>query len=150
MTIWAVGGIAALLLRAVLGLGARGLDTLRAGLGPSHAAVLLVLLVLFVYTEGMRALQRKWVPHVIRRTARLRGGSHPVHAALAPLYAMGLVGAPTRELVRSWGGVMAIVVAVLVVRAFPEPWRGIIDLAVAAALAWGTGALLLQAVRAFR
>ncbi|HUG39225.1 MAG TPA: hypothetical protein VMM12_02010 [Longimicrobiales bacterium] len=150
MTIWAVGGVLAILLNAALGLGDRGLDTVRAGLGPAHTAVLLVLLVAFGYTEGVRGLQKKWVPHVIRRIVRLRGGSHPLHAVLAPLYAMGLVGSPGRGLVRAWAGVAAIVVAVLVVRAFPEPWRGIVDLAVAAALAWGTGALLVQAVRAFR
>tara|TARA_B100002052_G_scaffold69243_1_gene62613 strand:- start:73 stop:264 length:192 start_codon:yes stop_codon:yes gene_type:complete len=55
---------------------------------------------------------------------------------------MGLIGAPVPKLIRTWLGVCAIVAAILIVRAFAEPWRGIIDLSVAGALAWGTIALI--------
>jgi hypothetical protein len=32
----------------------------------------------------------------------------------------------------------------------PEPWRGVVDVAVAAALVWGTVALLVEAGRRLR
>ena len=145
---WAVVGVLALLLKAVASLGGRGLDTLREGLGPVEMGVLVALLLLFVLGEGVMALQRKWVPHVVGRARALRRDGSRTHALLAPLYAMSLVGAPRRALLRAWAGVLAIVAAVLVVRAFPEPWRGIVDLSVAAALAWGSIALVTQAIGA--
>jgi hypothetical protein len=60
---------------------------------------------------------------------------------------MLLVGAPRPTLARAWLGVAGIVLAVLLVRALPDPWRGIIDLAVAAALAWGLLVLVRGAPR---
>ena len=65
----------------------------------------------------------------------------PLHL-LAPLHAMGLIGGEPRTLVRSWLGVASVAVAVLVVRRLPDPWRGMIDLAVALALVWGVWGLL--------
>lgn len=150
VTLWGVLGIAAILGRAVYALGGRGLATVREGLGPLELTLLLALTGAFLYVEGVGALQVRWVPKVVRRIGELRRGARPLHVLLAPLYGMGLVGASRSTTVRSWAGVAAIVAAVLLVRTFPEPWRGIVDLAVAAALAWGTVALLLQAVRAFR
>jgi hypothetical protein len=55
---------------------------------------------------------------------------------------MSLVGAPRRTLARAWLGVALIVLAVLVVRSLPEPWRGIVDAAVAAALLVGLFAIV--------
>ena len=150
ITLWAVLGVAAVLGRAVYVLGGRGLATLGEGLGPLPLTLLLVLTAAFVYVEGVGALQVRWVPKVVRRVGELRRGARRRDVLLAPLYAMGLVGGSRRTVLLSWAGVAAIVVAVLVVRRFPEPWRGIVDLAVAAALAWGTAALLIQAARAFR
>ena len=150
ITLWAVLGVAAILGRAVYALGGRGLATLREGLGPVPLTLLLVLTAAFVYVEGVGALQVRWVPKVVRRIGELRRGARRRDILLAPLYCMGLVGGSRRTKARSWAGVAAIVVAVLVVRSFPEPWRGIVDLSVAAALGWGTLALLIQAARAFR
>jgi hypothetical protein len=53
-------------------------------------------------------------------------------------------------MIKAWGGTAAIVAAVILVRNFPEPWRGITDLAVAAALTWGLGAIVAKAPEAFR
>lgn len=139
---WGVAGVLALLSKAALSLGRRGLDTLQGGLEPFELVALVVLTTVFVYGEGVRALQGKWVPHVLGRLRGLGRGSATLHRVLAPLYGMGLIGAPRRMLVRAWIGVLAIIAAVLVVRAFPEPWRGIVDFAVAAALVWGCGAVV--------
>ena len=146
-TWWAVLGVALVFVQAILALGERGLQTVRAGLDTGGWIALVLLTAAFVYGEGIRALQRRWVPSVISRAGQLRGESSPLLRILAPLYAMALVGASPRALVRAWAGVAGITAAVLIVRALPDPWRGIIDLAVAAALCWGLGAILVGGSR---
>jgi hypothetical protein len=147
--LWALFGVALLFAVAIARLGARGLATVGAGLEPSAWLALLALTATFVYTEGIRALQRRWGPHMLRRTASLRTEPRLWVRLLAPLYALSLVAAPRRELARAWAGLFAITAAVLVVRALPEPWRGITDLAVALALTWGSVAIAVAAARTF-
>jgi hypothetical protein len=67
-----------------------------------------------------------------------------VHHVLGPLYAMSLVGAPRRVQLLAWTGLAAIAAAVFIVSRFTDPWRGITDFAVGAALAWAMGAMLVQ------
>ena len=147
---WALVGVVLIFLDAVMQLGQRGIATVRAGLAPGEWIALALLTAAFVYGEGMRGLQRRWVPAVLRRVGQLGGERSPVYLLLAPLYAMLLIGAPPRTLRRAWTGVLAIVAAVLIVRSLPDPWRGMIDFAVAAALSWGLGAIVLGAVRLAR
>jgi hypothetical protein len=132
-----VTGVAAIFIDAIFQLGRRGVITMRAGLEPVEWIALVVVLVLFVYGEGERALGRRWMPHVLERARELERSASLPNRLLAPLYAMSLIGAPGRVLARAWIGVALIVMAVLIVREFPEPWRGIVDLSVAAALTWG-------------
>ena len=146
-SVWALVGVVALFTEAIVNLGIRGIETVSAGLGAWEWAALLLLTAAFVYGEGVRALQRKWAPRVLARSAAVAGERSLALRLLAPLYAMMLVGAPRATLVRAWLGILAIVAAVLLVRSLPTPWRGIIDLAVAAALLWGLGALLVGARR---
>lgn len=139
---WAVLGVAALFAGAVYRLGARGLETLQGGLGALEWAAAVVLTAVFVYGEGLVALDRRWIPKLFERARRLRGEDRILPRLLAPLYGLSLLGANPREVARGWGGALAIVGAVLVVRTLPDPWRGIVDLSVAAALAWGLSAIL--------
>lgn len=137
---WAIGGVLLLFASAALRLGVHGIATMRSGLAAGEWLALASLTLVFVYGEGVRALQRRYVPHVLRRVARL-ARERRLWRVLAPLYALSLVGGPRRTVLKAWAGTGAIVLAVIVVRSFPEPWRGIIDFAVAAALAWGAIAL---------
>ena len=140
-------GVAALFIEASVNLGRRGIITMRAGLDPLEWLALALLLIAFVYGEGVRALARKWVPAMVARACELGPASPAAHKALAPLYAMGLVGAERSTIVRAWLGVIAVVAAVLLVRMFAEPWRGIVDLAVAGALVVGLGAIVRAVMR---
>jgi len=144
---WAVLGISLLFGFAVARLAARGLETVAAGLTPLQWTLLSLLTLLFVYGEGVMALQRQWIPRVLRRTAALRTESSTLLQILAPLYAMGLVDRSRRTTVRSWAGTGGIVAAVILVRQFPAPWRGITSLAVSAALAWALGVLVFRGPR---
>jgi len=143
---WTLAGVAAVLGVAVVRLGARAVETLRTGLTGPEWVALLLLTGLFVYGEGIRALERRWVPFVVDRARSVSGRALPWRL-LGPLYGMALVSTSGRLLLRAWAGVTAIVAAVLLVHALPEPWRGVIDFAVAAALLWGVIALLRALVR---
>lgn len=145
--IWAVVGVAAVFVEAIVQLARRGIATMSGGLEPFEWLALVALTIAFVWGEGLRALAQRWVPAVMRRARELRG-ERTIWRVLAPLYAMMLVGADRGTLARAWVGVALIFAAVLFVRAMPEPWRGIIDFAVALALAVGLGAMVRLAVRA--
>ena len=143
-------GVAALFVDASVQLGRRGIATMRAGLEPLEWLALVLLLVAFVYGEGVRALARRWVPRMIDRARELGPRAHAHHRWLAPMYAMSLIGAPASTRAKAWLGVALIVGAVLVVRSLPEPWRGIVDFAVAAALLVGLAAIVAGVMRAKR
>jgi hypothetical protein len=147
---WGVSGVALLFASAAYRLGERGIDTIAGGLSAPQWLVLAALTVVFVYGEGVRALERKYVPHVMRRVELLRGERRTWYRLLAPLHALTLIGAARGLLLRAWAGTAAIAIAVVIVRSFPEPWRGITDFAVAAALAWGTWALGRAGLRRLR
>lgn len=141
-SLWTVLGVSLLFMMAIWRLGGRGLATIRGGLGGFEWAVLVFLTLIFVYGEGYRALDRRWVPGLIRRARALGRHGSLLLRLLGPLHGMALVGVERPRLLRAWAGTTAIVGAVLLVRVFPEPWRGIVDFAVAAALAWGLMAIL--------
>ena len=143
---WAVVGVVLLFGNAAWRLGARGIETVASGLSAVEWLVLAGVTAVFVYGEGVRALQMKYIPRLLQRVTAVRGEQRLLPRVLAPLYALMLVYAPTGTLVRAWAGIAAITLAVIVIRGFAEPWRGIIDFGVAAALAWAT---LVLVVRAF-
>lgn len=142
VTAWALAGVGCTLVIAVVRLSARGWETVTNGLSPIEWVVLALTSTVFFYGEGVMALERRWVPHVVKRAREVRCKNGTAVRIGAPLYAMGLIGAPARKLIRTWLGVCAIVAAILIVRAFAEPWRGIVDLSVSGALAWGTIGLI--------
>ncbi len=145
ITTWAVVGVGLMFLEAVVRMGLRTMRLLREGLdGPAWLALVLVV-ALFCYVEGYRALQKRFVPHVVARAIAFgssASGCFPVLAA--PLRAIALFGASRREVARAWLGVGLIVCAIFLVRALPAPWRVIVDAGVTSALAWGLVALGLE------
>lgn len=146
---WALLGVAAVFAWAVYRLGGRGLEAIRGGLDPLEWTALVLLTVGFVYGEGVHALDRRWIPGLMKRAQRLPRESRLLQL-LGPLYGLSLVGTERGDLVRGWLGTFGIVVAVLVIRSFPPPWRGIVDFAVAGALAWGLIAILRRMPAAVR
>lgn len=115
------------------------------GLAPAEWVALLLLTLVFVYGEGVRAIERRWVPHFVERARGVRHARNPLVRLLAPLYGLSLIAASRRELVKAWAGIAAIAGLVVLVQRFPHPWRGITDFAVAIALLWGLIAILRRA-----
>lgn len=146
---WALLGVAGLFTSAVVRLGSRGLATVGEGLSPVQWVALVLFTLVMVYGEGVLALQRKWVPRLLGRARSLR--HEPLGLKiLGPLYGLSLVGGTRKELLRGWLGTLAIITAIVIVRSMPEPWRGIVDFAVASALAWGLLSIALGSPRVFR
>lgn len=145
--LWAVLGVALTFAEAILRLGTLAFSTLAGGLSTFQWGVLVSSTLGLTYVEGYRALQRRFAPALIARAATL-DARRPQVVLLAPLYALSLLGADARSTARAYVGVALIVLAVVLVRALPSPWRGIADTAVAVALSWGLVTLLLQ-LRAF-
>jgi hypothetical protein len=144
---WAVTGVTALFATAVVRLGVRGVMTMAGGLAAAEWVALIVITAVFVYGEGVRALQMKYLPRLLERVAEVRAERRVLPRLLAPLHALMLVYAPAGTLIRAWAGSVAIALAVIIVRGFAEPWRGIVDFAVAAALGWATVVLIAGAIR---
>ena len=135
--IWGAAGVSLLFASAVARLGTRGIDTVQHGLAGFEWVALITLTVIFAYGEGYRALVRRWVPGLFRRLRRLRQESSLFLRLLAPAYGLALITPDRGQRLRAWLGTGAIVAAIVLVSRLPEPWRGIVDLAVAAALLIG-------------
>jgi len=147
--VWGVGGVAALLVQALVRMTPIALEPLsRGGLGPLETATYGVWVVVSLYSEGYRGFQRAFVPRVIARAVHLTRAPRPLHAALAPAFAMALIHARPRRLLVSWLVVALIALAVALVRALPYPWRGIVDGGVVAGLGWGLICLCIGFARA--
>lgn len=151
VAVWGVLGVGLLLLQAVVRLTPIALEPLvNGGLTTGQAAVYAAWVVTSLYTEGYRGFQKAFVPRTIARAFHLARTGRPLFYALAPVYCMGLIHATRRRMITSWSIVLAIVVAVVLVRRLPSPWRGVIDGGVVAGLCYGLLALGLALRRALR
>lgn len=148
--VWGAGGVCLLLLFAVVRLAPMGFEPLAAGgLGPLHYAGYAASLAFFIYTEGYRAFQLGFSPRVAARAHALRRDPQPLRVLLAPAFCMGFFGATRRRLVASWAVTLGVVLLVVGVRQLAQPWRGIVDLGVVAALLYGAVFILWFFVRGF-
>jgi len=140
---WGVAGVVATLAQPAWSLGVFGWEhTFGAGLAALEWVVFGVIVALFAYGEGWRALSLRWAPFALRRIKKLDDRSNPLLLLLAPVYAMGLITSDRKLLLSAWGGTAAIFLAVLLVWVTPQPWRGMIDVGVSAALSMGVIALV--------
>ncbi len=119
-------------------------------LTPGLAALYCGWVAANLYLEGYRGFQRGFVPGVAARAVYV--ACHPTwpRVALAPLFAMGLLGTTLRRRVISWSILVGVWTLVMLMRLVPQPWRGIVDGGVVAGLAWGVGALVVEAVRVLK
>lgn len=149
-TIWGLGGVLALLGTAILRLGPIGLEALRDPFGATEWTALAVSLLFFGYTEGYRAFQLQFAPRVVARAFAIYEQPSWLRVVLAPAFAMGFFGATRKRLIVSYSLSLGIVGLIALVRAVPQPWRGIVDLGVVLALAWGAVSIVVYAVQAWQ
>lgn len=148
---WGILGAAGLLASAAVRLQPVALAAFTArplGAGAWTGAVASAALI--GYFMGHRGLARGFAPRVVARALHLARHPRPAHAALAPLYCIGLVHASRRRLIMSWVLLAAMVGLVVLVRQLPQPVRGFLDAGVVLGAAWGAAAVLVIAWRALR
>lgn len=153
IVLWAVLGVAALLVQAIVRLLPRALEPLLDGeLGPLGALAYGASIVSLAYSEGYRGFQQRFSPRVVVRALALLEPPHRrgYLIALAPLMVMGLIHASRRRLIGSWCLVLGIVALVLLVSLLDQPWRGAVDAGVVVGLSWGTIATLVLTAKALR
>ncbi|MEO0606165.1 MAG: hypothetical protein AAF211_32345 [Myxococcota bacterium] len=146
--LWATGGVVAILMQAVWRLTPRALTVFDGTLGAGYLLVAALWVAFMAYAESYRGFHRMFNPRVIVRAAGVAERPTPLHVALAPLVAMGLVHGTPRRLLVSRMLVAGIVVLILLVRWLPEPWRAIVDLGVVVGLLLGMLSLVTMAGRA--
>ena len=147
---WGVGGVLALLARAIWSLMPVALRAFETPdpLPVSHGILVALWVAFMCHAEGYRGIQRTLGPRVVVRAAHLARNPRPSHVVLAPLYCMGLVHATRPRRLRSWAFVVGMVALVALVRLVPQPWRGYVDTGVVAGLGWGVAAIAGLSARA--
>jgi hypothetical protein len=134
---WGVAGFLALLGFVILRLLPRALDTFSEPLAWYHWLGLAGATLFFGYVKGYRGFQRGLSRRVVSRAASLKTNVDLPKALLAPLYCMGFFGAGRRRQITMICLTVAMVGLILVLRHIDQPWRGIIDLGLVTAFAWG-------------
>jgi hypothetical protein len=145
---WGVAWVSLLLGRAIARLTPLALEPWHGDLmNDGHKALYVGWLVLNAYLEGYRGFQLRFSPRVVSRAVYLGQNPRPLWLLLALPFCMSLFHSTRRQMTVSWTFVGAIVFIVWVVRALPQPWRGIIDGGVVLGLAWGLVVILALFVR---
>lgn len=152
VAIWGVGGVLALLAQAIAKLTPIALEPFGAGqeLGWLAVGAYIFSVIFMAYSEGYKGFHKKFSPRVVARAAYLAKNPRPLWLALAPAFCTGLIGASRKRMIIAWILPVAIVVLVLIVRGFPQPWRGAVDAGVVVGLSIGSASILYHAVRAIR
>ncbi len=146
---WAVLGVSALLLRAIISLTPVALDPIRDGsLNHWHWAILILWVAFNAYAEGYRGFHKSFSPRVVRRGLYIGRQPRFWKVLLAAPISMGLFHAPRRTMIVAWSVLIGIVILVVSVRSLGQPWRGIVDAGVVVGLTLGWLSLLIWYIRA--
>jgi uncharacterized membrane protein len=111
-----------------------------------HWLVLAGIVVFFAYVKAYRAFQKGLSRQVVKRAQALNLRPGALTALLAPFYCMGFFGAGRK---RQWAMIIltvAMVGLIFAVRLINQPWRGMIDLGLVIAFAWGFAATVSYVV----
>lgn len=148
--LWGIGGVAAVLIFAVVSMGHHTVEAVAAGLVLVEWLALLGNSAFMAWMVGYRSLQQRFSPRIAARALHLYLAPSIGRLLLAPLFCTGYFGATPRLRRMVWIGSALILGAVLLGSRIPQPWRGILDAGVLVALSWGTVTLLTAARITFR
>jgi hypothetical protein len=134
---WAVGGFTLIIASAVLRLLPHAFDAIRTGLSALQWIILILWSLFMLFSEGYRGFQKQFSPRFATRLQYLLNKPGRYDLILAPFYCMCYFHAPKKRVITSWSLTLGIVLLVIIVRLFPQPWRGIIDVGVVLGLLYG-------------
>jgi len=146
---WAVLAFSAILIRAIWTLAPMALEPIREHTLSTVQIILYIAWVIFMaYSEGYKGFQRQLAPRFAVRGVYAGHSGRPLLVILAPLFCMGLFHATRRRLIIAWSVLIGVIVLIVAVRQFDQPWRGIIDGGVVVGLTWGVIAIWYYAILA--
>ena len=134
---WGITGITFLIGSAIVRLLPRVFDALHMKLTVLEWIVLVVWVAFMLVGEGYRGFQKQFSPRVAARMWHLTNHGRTVDLWLAPFYCVGYFQATRRRKISSWSLSAGIVLLILIVVHFSEPWRGIVDCGVVLGLLYG-------------
>jgi len=135
-------GVVGLLTVGIVRLAVHVIEAVGSGLGTVECAGGLGILVFMAYVEGYRGFHLRFAPRVVARARWVAESPRLLRVALLPLLCMGLFAATRRRLVASWALTAMILFFIVVIRALPDPWRGLVDLGVVCGLSIGCASML--------
>ena len=146
--LWGIAGIVALLSFAIFRLTPYGIEAIRYDLTPVQWLVLVVWSGFMIVTEGRDGFARHLAPRIATRAQQIKVDGDIVSILLAPLYCFGYFRAPVRQMIVSYAAIIVIIIAVVIVHQFPQPWRGIVDCGVVLGLSYGIVAIIAKCISA--
>jgi len=147
---WGIMGVVLILASAISRVLPYVHDAFRYTLSAFEILVLILWLVFMLITEGYRGFQKSFSPRVVARAWQLAIHGKPIQLILAPLYCMGYFHTTRKRIITSWTLTVGIILLILIVHTFPQPWRGIIDSGVIAGLLYGLVWILIISLRTFK
>ena len=148
--VWGAAGLAGLLAYAI----ARLLGVIVAGAALPwdwpHWIAAAANAAFMAWSEGYRGFQLRFSPRCAARVKWLAQNPAPLRGLLAPLFVMGYFGAPRSRVIATSVLTIAIVIAIVVVHALPQPWRAVLDIGVVIGLSWGLATFGWWLWRVFR
>lgn len=146
---WAVVGVSALLLRAIIGLSPRAREAIESGLSIWQWIALVGFALFMLLAEGYRGFQKKFSPRTAARVKYLRDHPTLLRVLLAPIFSMGFFHANRKTKLTAYILTTGIIILVVTVTFFcPDPWRGIIDFGVVLGLSWGLVSFWIFTIKA--
>jgi hypothetical protein len=146
---WGVIGVIVLLASAVYRLSGAARGALSLSWHWYHWLFFLFVIFFMAYAEGYRAFQQRFSPRVAARAKYLMNHPGVFRIMFAPIFCMGFFHATRKRKITSISVTAGIIALVILVRAVPQPWRGIIDLGVVIGLTWGIVSIIIFTVKAF-
>lgn len=117
-------------------------------LGLAEGLFLLGWVCFMAYAEGYRGFQQSFAPRYAARAHWLKEKGQRKDLCLAPFFCMGFYAASRRTQTVAWALSFGIPLLVYLIRALPQPWRGLVDLGVIVGLSWGLVAVLYTSFQA--
>lgn len=146
--VWGVLGVTLLLSTAIYRLAPLAIASFSEQLDVVHYASYALSIFFLGYSEGYKAFQKQFSPRIAARARYLAAHPTVLRVLLAPPFCMGMFHATRKRLILSWSVALGVMVLVVLVGRLAQPWRGIVDLGVVVALAWGMIAMWVYAARA--
>lgn len=147
--IWGIGGVLMLLGMAVIKLTPPTIEAFDYSLSWYHWLVLVLNTAIVLYFKGYRALHLALAPRIAARAVFLSQNPTPLRVLLAPFFCIGYFQIIKKKKIATYGMTVGMVALILLVRSFPQPWRGVVDLAVTGGLTIGFLSVILRTVQAF-